>query len=121
MSIDRKDMKDSYVLADVLAEVLLFTKLVMPAKDAFSRGMWQVLLGDAISLWVVFAHQIYLEIYSTLHEQVDRGLEELRVARNQVPSLKDYLRMKSQCSTMIGHNPAPNCFIEKTKDPTQLT
>ena len=109
MSPDRKDKKDSYVLADGLAEVLLITKLIMPAEDEFSQGMRQVLLGDAIQLWVVFAHQIYLEIYRTLHGQVDRGfgLEELRVARNQVPSLKDYSRTKSQCPTMISHNPAP--------------
>lgn len=106
MSLDRKDKEDSYVLADVLAEVLLVTKLIMPAEDEFSQGMWQVALGDAIQPWVVFAHQMYLEIYRTLREQVDRGLEELRFARNQVPSLKDYLRMKSQCSTMLGHNPA---------------
>lgn len=51
------------------------------------------MLGSVIPLWVVFASQIYLDIYRTLREQVGRGLEELRVAKAHVKAtLTDYFK-----------------------------
>lgn len=91
MCLGEKDKEDSYVLRHVLPEVLLLTQLVVPAEDEFSQGIRQVLSGDVIPLWVVFAYQIYLDIHRTLRDQVARGLEELRVAKTQMKAtLKDY-------------------------------
>ena len=81
MSLGRKDREVLYVLVDVLLEDLLFTQLAMPAENEFSQGIRQSFLGDAIPLWFVFAHRIYLDIYRILREQIDRGLKELRVAK----------------------------------------
>lgn len=93
VSTDRgeKNKEDMEILSDILPEVLLFKTLVLPAEDEFSQGMRQVLSGDVVPLWVVFAYQLYLEIHRTLREQVVRGLQELRIVGTQVrASLKDY-------------------------------
>ena len=83
MSRGRKDREYSYVLIDVLLEVFLSTQLAMPSGDEFSQGMRQSFLGDVVLLWVVSAHQIYLEIHRILREQIDRGLKESRVAKTR--------------------------------------
>lgn len=109
MSPEQKE-DDWYILADVLPEIMLLTDLVIPAEDEFSQGMRQVLLGDSIPLWVVFAHQVYLEIHRTLREQVGRGLVELRVAKTQVKaSLKDYF--ENEKSMLDDHQPEAGAQI----------
>ena len=54
--------------------------------------MRQSFLGDAIPLWFVFAHRIYLDIYRILREQIDRGLKELRVAKSSEGHAEELFR-----------------------------
>lgn len=66
----------------------------LAVQDKLTRGLQEAMYRrECPPIWLVFALQIYLDIFHTLRKDASRGLEDLRVTTSRaVTSIKGYFQ-----------------------------
>ncbi|MCJ1287916.1 hypothetical protein MMC26_007268 [Xylographa opegraphella] len=88
MSFREAFKEDQIVLLEALPEFCLIQMfgLELPVVDELTRGLCEMSRTKQISLWLVFATQIFLDIHHIMREAVDQGLVQLRVIGSEAKS-----------------------------------
>lgn len=65
--------------------------LVVPVEDELHREMLQMLATKTLTMWLVFATQVYVDIRYILESDVDRAHEELMSTGKRITQIFEFM------------------------------
>ena len=81
------------LLNEILPELFILLSGRLPTEDKLTEGFRTTMRTQKITLWLVFALQVFVDIHHTLREDVIRGLQELwATATCADATLQDFLQ-----------------------------
>lgn len=83
-----KHLEDKIMLMEILPEFALLCRMrdALPVEDELVRGLQIAFDTKKITLWTILAVQVFLDIHHRMRSQVNRGLEDMEKAANQISS-----------------------------------
>jgi hypothetical protein len=111
-----KLLKDCWILGHMLPDFCVFANLdedeAMPAEDQMMIGLRELFLEKKVSIWLVFAVQVFLDIHHVCRTEVSKGFKDLtkeadRVAKNIKEILDFHKNLESRVWPKIKQRDSP--------------